>query len=369
MNLLCPSCQNPLSVPEQYAGQLMKCPLCNNNFTVPPLPDSHGEPILNIPEAEPEAHDSQKIDLTTHAPAPATPPEAREEAGPSLYGMTPEPTPAPKRAPAAAVSNSAPSPPPPATNAPAPATSYKPTPPRQRQTPGGYTHTMALSLNPQVVPWIAPACLFLVFILSFFPWVGYYHGHYDFLSQSAWGAAFGGYSIDGIFEHETDWDTKTKPEDKPGVGFLMVFFLIFGLLPALTVAVAVVALPRLQGQFNLPAGVAGVMPWRWLIVAGITCVPLFFLLLQLVVSFSIESRTRDAIDREFARKSVSSGAIAAQWTDMQEAKAVSGTGLHRTSYMRFSLVLLVIAALGAVTAHWIERRGPSRPLPRVEILW
>lgn len=35
MNLVCPSCQEPLSIPEQYAGQLMKCPACSNHFTVP----------------------------------------------------------------------------------------------------------------------------------------------------------------------------------------------------------------------------------------------------------------------------------------------------------------------------------------------
>ena len=40
MNLLCPSCQKMLQVSEQSAGQQMRCPLCNNTFTVPPLPDA-----------------------------------------------------------------------------------------------------------------------------------------------------------------------------------------------------------------------------------------------------------------------------------------------------------------------------------------
>jgi serine/threonine protein kinase len=38
MNLLCPSCDNVLTVPKQYAGQMMKCPVCMNNFTVPKPP-------------------------------------------------------------------------------------------------------------------------------------------------------------------------------------------------------------------------------------------------------------------------------------------------------------------------------------------
>jgi hypothetical protein len=37
MELLCPSCQRKLTIPEQYAGQQMKCPLCNNMFTAPAL--------------------------------------------------------------------------------------------------------------------------------------------------------------------------------------------------------------------------------------------------------------------------------------------------------------------------------------------
>ena len=42
MNLLCPNCGKMLTVPEQYAGQLMKCPLCSGTFTVPALPPSGG---------------------------------------------------------------------------------------------------------------------------------------------------------------------------------------------------------------------------------------------------------------------------------------------------------------------------------------
>lgn len=35
MNLLCPNCQKTLQVPEQFAGQMMKCPLCAGTFTTP----------------------------------------------------------------------------------------------------------------------------------------------------------------------------------------------------------------------------------------------------------------------------------------------------------------------------------------------
>jgi LSD1 subclass zinc finger protein len=38
MEFLCPSCQKPLQVPDQYAGTRMKCPLCQAMFTAPALP-------------------------------------------------------------------------------------------------------------------------------------------------------------------------------------------------------------------------------------------------------------------------------------------------------------------------------------------
>src|SRR5215470_17975414 len=44
MNLLCPNCQKMLTVPEQFAGQLMKCPLCAGTFTVPGLPPASSPP-------------------------------------------------------------------------------------------------------------------------------------------------------------------------------------------------------------------------------------------------------------------------------------------------------------------------------------
>jgi hypothetical protein len=35
MELVCPKCQKKLTIPEQYAGQLMRCPLCQGFFNVP----------------------------------------------------------------------------------------------------------------------------------------------------------------------------------------------------------------------------------------------------------------------------------------------------------------------------------------------
>jgi hypothetical protein len=363
MNLLCPSCQNPLSVPEQYAGQLMKCPLCGNNFTVPALAQTTVEPALNFtPEPQAEEHDFTPIDLSGHVPPPVAPAPAPaasvEEHG--LYDMTPAPAVPESRKPKTAV-ETAPGAVPPAVKSPPP-----PPPPIRPPVPGGYVHTTAVTLNPKIVPWIAPVCLLFVLIFSFFPWVGYYFGNYGVVTQSAWGAAFGGYSVDELYDSKANWEKDTPADSKPGAGALMLLFLIFGLIPAVLTAAVVAALPELKKHVHLPPGLVMAEPWRWLILTGVTLVALLFLFLQIVTSFSIESRTRDQVAKAREKDRISGTKSLA---DIEEARALASTGLRRTIYLRFTFILLILAAAGAATAHWLEHRGPGRPLPRFEILW
>src|SRR5262245_26364494 len=120
MNLLCPNCQKPLTVPDQYAGQLMKCPLCNGTFGVPGLPP----------------------------PAPAPTPAA-----PDVFRVAPEPPPPPRNEPAPK-----PEAPPKAEEAPAP----PPPPP-----PTGYEKTARFTFRPEVLAWVAPVAMLLVFLLLF----------------------------------------------------------------------------------------------------------------------------------------------------------------------------------------------------------
>src|SRR5262245_23353908 len=106
MDFLCPSCQKMLTVPDQYAGTKMKCPLCAATFTAPSLPS----PASSAPGG----------------PGPFPPPAS-----------APSPTAAPL--------------PPPMT----------PAPPAPPPSPGEYRHGFALALEPRVVQWFAPAALVL----------------------------------------------------------------------------------------------------------------------------------------------------------------------------------------------------------------
>src|ERR1700677_4573180 len=56
MNLLCPNCQKMLTVPEQYAGQMMKCPLCAGDFMARGISDRLNDPSRRVvPLANQEA--------------------------------------------------------------------------------------------------------------------------------------------------------------------------------------------------------------------------------------------------------------------------------------------------------------------------
>src|ERR1700730_17866743 len=98
MNLLCPNCQKPLSVPEQYAGQPMRCPLCNGTFTVPALPQTSAPPPPPSPEprlAPSGAPDVYGLKAPGAAPPPPPPDLDMPELPPSPVTGAPPPPPPP----------------------------------------------------------------------------------------------------------------------------------------------------------------------------------------------------------------------------------------------------------------------------------
>ena len=92
MNLLCPNCQKPLTVPEQYAGQPMRCPLCAGTFTVPALPQTPAPPPA--PAAPSDVYGVQGAGSPPPTGAPPQPDLGLPEpppAGPSPITGTPPP--------------------------------------------------------------------------------------------------------------------------------------------------------------------------------------------------------------------------------------------------------------------------------------
>src|SRR6266446_4582719 len=79
MKLICPNCQKELTVPDQYAGQVMKCPLCAGNFTAPTLPQASSAPPPSAPAHTYGLAPEPIVPVTAPAPAPA-PPRKKEPA-------------------------------------------------------------------------------------------------------------------------------------------------------------------------------------------------------------------------------------------------------------------------------------------------
>src|SRR5262249_48551463 len=148
--------------------------------------------------------------------------------------------------------------------------------------------------SPRVLEWVAPAALVLVFVLLFFSWVGIYPGGVPALTQTAWQAAFGSYSADPDVEHLTP--IKEEP-DKPGASVLMIFYVLL-FLPVLVLTVGCLALNFVK--VKLPPAVEQLLPWRRGIVAAANLFLFIFLGLQLALGFSLESRTRELIDKRVA---------------------------------------------------------------------
>src|SRR5947209_2379435 len=167
MNLLCPNCQKPLTVPEQYAGQPMRCPLCSGTFTVPalPTPAAPAAPIAPMPPPPPSS-------VATVAPAdtygfkePVPPPTSPAPAAPAA-DLAFEQMSSPSRAPSA-ITGGAPS------ASRQSFTEAQPTYP-STPTPEGYQRKYTVWFSPKHLQYVAPIAVFLVFILTFFPWVGVY---------------------------------------------------------------------------------------------------------------------------------------------------------------------------------------------------
>jgi hypothetical protein len=320
MNLLCPNCQKMLTVPDEFAGQLMKCPLCSGTFTVPGLPGA----------------------------APPPPPAGAPE--PDFYSVRHEPSP--------------PAPPPPYLPPP-PETAISPTPsPKPLPTLADYQGTLSASLSPNVLPWIAPACLFLVFFLQFFDWVGLYPGGEPAETGNAWRAAFGAYAVDGDLKNLVTFVDDEKY--KPGVSLLTIFYLPLFFL-ALAVTIASVVIPMVPME-KIPPQVNNLLPWRWGIVAAANLLLFFFLGLQLLLGFSLDSRYRDWVDKETKRDAKSNPTT----QERKLADATHGELLERlrhTFWLRLVVLLHLTAIVSSALMFWMDRRGTHRPLPKLELKW
>jgi len=337
MNLLCPNCQKMLTVPEQYAGQLMKCPLCSGTFTVPGLPAA--------------------------PPAAALPPPAE------TYGVHPETPPSPSASPLTA---SPPTPPLTSTASTAPPSTITGTPPPPR--PPGAPMTFSIWFKPEVVRWVAPGALILCLIfMLFFPWLGVYPGGQAAAWQYAWQIPLGFKPfVDADLQKEPmlhqQYHTITADElkegsetNQPSFDLLMLFYWPFFLF-TLAVTVACAALPLLP--VKVPPALQPVMQWRWGIVAVVNLLLFLVLVLQLIWVFSWEERVSawKMSQPEVVKLAKSDSPDTIQAKTLKALKGEAANLVERTIYVKLTVFLEIIAIAAALIMLGLERRTNSTPV-------
>lgn len=344
MNLLCPHCQKMVQVQDQFAGKPMQCPLCGKAFTAPILPQSMGV-TSSVPASPP-------------LPAP-TPTEE-----PPVYSFVPEPRRQPEPASRSALPISPPTPAPEQDRgenspwgSPTPAAPASAIPP-----PTGYARVTTIWISPRAQPWIALAALILVFLLTFFPWVGMYPGGLGVYSQTAWQAAFGAHWSDPVF-----WKKVMEPKgDSPAPGvslFTLVFLISF--VPAIVLAVAMHILPHTQ--VKLPPVLQKLWPFRSGLLGGLTVLAIFFLLMQLAFGFSLEDKFEEGIRKTY--EAPHQAAVTEEENRivlLKEGLEMDKFNLQRTIWLWLVVLLLIVALKAQGLDFWLERRGKEKPLPRID---
>jgi hypothetical protein len=229
-----------------------------------------------------------------------------------------------------------------------------------------------------VLPWIAPACVVIIFILQFFPWVGVYPGGVPMIWANAWAAAFAGGSSDADLEATPIvGEALTKPikpgDPKPpgppanplaGASVLAIFYLLLFLLVGLPVSIASVVLDRVP--VKLPPGIQQSMPWRFGIVAAASLILFLFLALQLILGFGLENRYADWVQNNVGN------AEARKSNDLKVRDAERGMALdalHYTAWLTLAVILHLVAIFSSLLMFWLDRRGGTRATPRLELLW
>lgn len=229
---------------------------------------------------------------------------------------------------------------------------------------------LGVTFNPNVLPWVTAFAVLVVFVLTFFTWVGFSPGGVPVITQSAWQAGFSSQSVDKDLEKEAIFpsDAKAIKEGKaiegPGASVLLIFFL-FLLILTLLLVFASAALGVVAG--SLPQAVQRLKPWRWGITAILGLLAFFFLGFQVVTNMPLERKTHAEVDRmREGRDAPAAGSKEAKLLELRRGEIVEA--VRRGAAMTWTAWLMFFVFLFAAMLFWIER-SPHRPPPRLEFRW
>ena len=329
MRLLCPHCQESLTVPDSEGGKTVHCTYCGKPFSAP-LPYEASTPAL---AAEPYPVKPEPA----AAPAPVVPP--------------PKPAPvAPKSGALPAVTDGWDTPAPP-TPLPGPELS-------------GYANVRTLPIDLKVVRWVAPAALFVAFILTFFSWDGLYPGGYGAYTQSAWGCLSAGFAVDPVAEEEFKL-AEELGKRTPSNLWLLPYLIL--LIVVLVVAWAGPVVELMKPK--LPAVVQDLWQYRAAALSGGVIILLLLLSAQWASGFGLQRAIKEKAEVLVQdEKGSAATPEKIQRVEMKESMERARWVARTTVWLRLAYLMHLLAALAVVTEALVTLRG-NKPVPRVGAMW
>lgn len=310
MRVTCPHCQKTVSLDDKSAELAVPCPLCGNIFTAPSLMNA-------LPDE-------------------------------------PKPVPAPTPPPAVAA------PTPPVATAPARSDS---TPP-QTAPAGGFRFV----IKKNVIRWLGPAGLLILFFLSFFNWVGAYPAGYPVYTQSAWQIMTGGFTTDlaadEVFARESQLSGTSSGSFS--IGFVLIILIFAAILAAADLAEEYIT-------FAVPDVVQKVWPHRLTVLSIISIVFFGLLSARCIFGLGIETAVGPMADTMVTTPQLDANAPpesakAKAKREFKRAEEIARLGIRRTWGWRIAYSAAALALIGYGLEVILNRRG-RRPEPVVELRW
>jgi hypothetical protein len=310
MRLICPHCQQSVTLPETAAGMPTPCPACGQSITPPALT---GAAIDAAPEP------------VAPPPPPPPAPASRERERPEIVAQTP--------------------------------VAYAPGSPKLA---APWFH---LTLRREVAHWLAPGALVVAFLLTFFTWLAVAPNGTRIYTQNGWQAAFGNLTPDFVGDRVMQAEAELKAH--LGVNVWLVFYLIL-LIPSAAIAVADRVLAR--NPAIVPDVFRTIWPHRQTVVAGLCAALLLLLIVPLLTGFGLESAAVAAATAGGPTAPATPEPTTAEKAerDLRRDMKIACYGLERTVWLKLAVLAQVIAVVGIGMAWWLDRH-PNAPDPRLEI--
>jgi hypothetical protein len=236
--------------------------------------------------------------------------------------------------------------------------------------PAGYERTRGFTLSPKALAWVPAACLTLIFLFSFFTWVGSYADGYTLYSQSAWQTLSGAISVNATVPADAIPE-ETDIMQRAHTSWWMVPYLL--LLVLTLIAAWAERILGASDRAKLPPHVARleghVWPWRFAGLVALTAVLLLLLVLQSWRGFGLERAVwAHAADRAGVTAPRDPDTPLTQREEreqeIRQGLIVNRFGLNKTWAYSLSILAHFVALIVLLALLWLDRRG-NRPTPRV----